>query len=85
MVNPAPGFIHYKSGFCSGPAPDFVLVRLRILSIFQSVSESGIFQASRVRAVSGLIHFESGSGFYKACPGPRPDSTNSPFSMDVHR
>ena len=73
---PAPGFIHYESGFCSGPAPDFihfsVSVRVRNLS-------------SKPCPCPDLIHFESGSGFYKACPGPRPDSTNTPFSVHLEK
>ena len=41
MMRPVPDFIHYESGFCTDPAPD-----VRMLSIFESWSESGIYQAS---------------------------------------
>ena len=61
-------------------SPDFVLVRLRILSIFESGSESGIYQASPGPCpgpAPDFIRFESWSGFYQAGPGPRPDSTNT--------
>ena len=66
--------------------PDFVLVRLRIVSIFESGSESGIYQASPGPCPGpDYIRFESGYGFYIACPfpGPRPDSINTRCSQRV--
>ena len=73
---PGPDFIHYNL--------DFALVRLRILSIFETVSESGIYQASPGPCPGpDFIHFESGSGFHQACPGPRPDSTNTLNLFDM--
>ena len=75
------GFIDVvRSGFCklgvrvqdrvrlrilSITSPDFVLVRIRILSIFESVSESEIYQASRVRVRVRILSISS--------PGPGPD------------
>ena len=69
-MSPCPG---PGPDFKSITSPDFVLVRLRILSIFESVTESGIYQASPGPGLCpGLcpgpdfIHFESWSvsGFY---------------------
>ena len=88
--SPGPEFIHFESGFGSGfytfvhvrnlsmASPDFMLVQLQILSIFES--GSGFYQAS---LGPDFIHnkSESGSGFYQACPGPRSDFTNTPYFL----
>ena len=84
ILNPGPDFIYLS------PGPDFIkLVRVRILSILSPGPDriKAVRKASpdpdfinfwvRVRILS--IESGSGSGFYQACPGPRPgpDSTNT--------
>ena len=68
MASPGPGpgscpeFIHFVSGFCwSGLYPFF---------------SSG---PDFIKSAPDFIHFESGSGseFYQAWPGPRPDFINA--------
>ena len=73
MVSPGPG--PGLGPILSVTSPDFDLARFRILSVFVSVSESGIYQASPGPCpCPDFIHFESGSwcGFYQACPCPGP-------------
>ena len=77
-LSPSPGFtnvvrVQILSMASPGQSPDFILVRIRILSSFESGS---VILSSNSRAgcvcVSGFDPFRVQIRIYQECPGPGP-------------